>query len=1495
MKKILGLDLGTNSIGWALVEKDRLDDNGGIILMAGSRIIPMDAATMSDFDRGNTQSQTAERTRLRSIRRLNERHKLRRQRLNRVLGILGFLPDQYAESIDRYGNVEEEREPKLAWRINKEGKKEFLFVESFKEMVSEIREVHPEANAIPYDWTLYYLRTKALSKQISKYELAWVLQSFLQKRGYYQLRGEEEETTGKIEEYASLRILSVVDSGEKKGKNTWWNVNLENGLVYKLCLAERPPLEGKVKDFIITTKQDKDGKPALDKDGKPKYSIRAPKEDDWGLMKIRTENQIEKSGMTVGQFIYDALRNNLDKKIRGQMVRTIERKYYREELTRILDVQIPLHPELQNTSCYQECIEALYPANVAYRNSISNRNFKYLFIDDIIFYQRPLKSKKSEISDCPYERRSYVDKSTGEIKSVPLKCIARSNPLFQEFRIWQFISNLRIYKRFDNDGGKTTPNKDITPLLLHDAEAVASLYDWLKCRADVSQDQLLKYFHLKSADYRWNYVEEKKYPAGEIRALIINGMKKAGIDDALLTDKIEMELWHILYSVSDRQQLIKGLMSFASKYGWPKEDFSKVFGKTKPFEDYGAYSEKAIKKLLPIMRTGKYWKAEDIDSGTLERIHHIVNGEEMPGISLQTRDKLQELRSVEDFQGLPVWMACYVVYGRHSESSETYKWNSPNDIDIFLNNFKQHSLRNPIVEQVVLETMRVVRDIWKKVDRIDEIHLELGRNLNQTAEQRKRDTERNLGNERANLRAKLLLTEFLNPEMHVENVRPYSPSQQEIMRIYEEAVLDYNKNNMPEDILPILQKFNSADSARRPTASEVLRYRNWLEQGYRSPYTGDIIPLSRLFTTDYQIEHVIPQSLYFNNSYNNKVICEAEVNQLKGNQLGMEFINNNGGRIVECAYGRKVKILTAEEYQTFVGQHYRNNPDKMSNMLLTEIPEEFSSRQLNDSRYISKLMIGLLSNIVREEADGQVEQEAISKNLVVCTGKVTTRLKKDWGLNDVWNDIVRPRFERLNQMEQSERFGHWENKEGKRVFQITMPLDLDLGFDRKRIDHRHHAMDAIAIACATRSMVSYLSNQAAGGTRYDLQSKLCIKQKQDAHGNYRWLIRKPWQTFTEDAKEVLRNIVVSFKQNLRVINKTTNHYEKIGTDGKKTLCKQHKGDSWAIRKSLHKDTVFGNVNLRSVKQVTLKQALQQTDRICSKELKKYICSLRKLHFSNKAIELQLKEKSKQIFPDMDLKKIDVYYFSNDSENTRMVATRKTLDNSFGRKDIDAITDSGIRKILLAHFESCGGDSEKAFSPLGIEQMNENITALNDGVPHKPIYKVRKSEIQGSKFPVGTKGSRPKKYFEADKGTNLFFAIYADANGKRSFDSIPLNVVIERQKQGLSSCPEHDKDGNALLFCLSPNDTVYVPTPDEVETGNVDFHCIDKNRMYKMVSCTGNRCYFIPLSCASPIWDKVEYTSLNKVERALEEYGKTGTMIKEICIPIKCNRLGKILS
>ena len=260
-KHILGLDLGTNSIGWAVVN-ETIEDNGEShvdgILDAGSRIIPMDAAMQSDFARGNSISQTADRTRYRGVRRLRERCLLRRERLHRVLSIMGFLPKHYADNLTRFGKFKDEVECKLPWTKDEEGNPTFLFKQSYDEMLQLFWQVHPklmkQGMKVPYDWTIYYLRKKALVEAISGEELSWILLNFNQKRGYYQTRGEEqEEKKKKKEEYYALKVVDVIDTQERRGKDTWYDVHLENGFIYHYKSKEKPDWIGKTKEFIVTT------------------------------------------------------------------------------------------------------------------------------------------------------------------------------------------------------------------------------------------------------------------------------------------------------------------------------------------------------------------------------------------------------------------------------------------------------------------------------------------------------------------------------------------------------------------------------------------------------------------------------------------------------------------------------------------------------------------------------------------------------------------------------------------------------------------------------------------------------------------------------------------------------------------------------------------------------------------------------------------------------------------------------------------------------------------------------------------------------------------------------------------------------------------------------------------------------------------------------------------------------------------------------------------
>lgn len=1468
MKRNLGLNLGLNSVGWGLVQINSDNDKGEILGM-GSRIIPMSQDLLDKFKSGvPTESQASIRTEYRGIRRLRQRYLLRRERLHRILNIIDFLPKHYSKEIDfekRYGKFKLNTEPKIAYDNAR-----FIFNDSFEEMLSEFKLHHShilkntkgESKLVPYDWTLYYLRSKALSQKIDKRELAWILLNFNQKRGYYQLRGDEEEDNpNKLIEFYSLKIVDVIlEESQKSNMDNWYSLKLENGWVYRR--TSKTPLfdwKDKIRDFIVTTEINDDGSIKKDKAGNDKRSFRAPAETDWTLVKKKTENEIDKSGKTVGVYIYNKLLENPKQKIKGALVRTIERKFYRDELKQILEKQKEFHAELQNINLYCDCLNELYKNNDVHRTTLKKKDFVHLFLDDIIFYQRPTRIQNSIKSHCPLEYRIYKD-AKGVECIQKLNTIAVSNPYYQEFRIWQWMNDLSIYKKVDDT--------NVTHTFIKSKEDYEKLFEFLNGRKEVNQKDLLKFILvqkgflgktllLEIGKYRWNYVEENSYPCNETKAIIASRIGKVkNISFDFLTVEIEQQIWHIIYSVKDKIEYEKALKSFSKYNRIDTKSFVEAFIKFPPFKnEYGSFSEKAIKKMLPLMRIGKFWKYDSITADTKERIDQIISGEIDKTIKNKLKEKSISLDKESHFQGLQIWLAQYLIWGKLSKTSITSKWHSVNDLTEFLKDFKQHSLRNPIVEQVIIETLRVVKDIWTEYgngekDFFSEIHIELAPELKNKVDDRKQLASQFNQNENTNLRIKAMLFEMKSIN-NIENVRPFSPMQHEILKIYEDGVLN-SGIEIADDILKI-------SKMSRISSLDLKKYIFWLKDKYRSPYTGQIILLEKLFTRDYEIEHIIPRSRYFDDTYNNKVICEAAVNTLKSNRTGFDFISNFAGSIVDCGLGNSVKIFQINEFEDFVKKNYATNKLKKTLLLSFKIPKKIIERQLSDTRYVSKYITGVLSNIVRKE--DSLDEGDISKNIILGNGKITTILWRDWGVNEVWNELVLPRFERMNQVAKSTAYTVWNDNYQK--YLPAVPMEVSRGFSKKRIDYRYYALEAIIIACVSREHIKLLTNQMANSDvkRLKLKRKLMQFEKVEYY-HYESVERververeiakyflKPWDTFTMDVKASLETVVVSFKKNLRVVNKATNYYQKyIERDGIRVKERvEQAGINWAIRKPMHKEFFFAKVNLPWVK-------------VGKREV--------------------------------------------------LTAIRKVVDTSFDEKKIkNSITDTAIQKILLAHLDKYKKDIDDlgteiapeifAFSEEGIEEMNNNIVSLNGGIFHQPIYKVRVFERGKGKFPVGKTGNKRSKYVEAAKGTNLFFAVYEDNIGKRSFETIPLNVAIERQSQGLYPVPSKNEKGGELLFDLSPNDLVYVPEENGISTEIFDFNKLKKEqveRIYKVVKSSGVECYFIRQDIASLI--KL-YDSKTKIGELESQNKLQITMTKErikiidVCIKIKVSRLGVI--
>lgn len=662
-----------------------------------------------------------------------------------------------------------------------------------------------------------------------------------------------------------------------------------------------------------------------------------------------------------------------------------------------------------------------------------------------------------------------------------------------------------------------------------------------------------------------------------------------------------------------------------------------------------------------------------------------------------------------------------------------------------------------------------------------------------------------------------------------------------------------------------------------------------------SPYTGKGIPLSDLFSDKYDIEHIIPKGQFFDNSLGNKVICEAEVNkagadgQGKGNELAMNFIIRADGGTV---HGHK--ILNPDAYRTLVSRFYSGKKKEM--LLATEIPEKFTNAQLTETQYISKYVRTLLSRIVRRtDADGNaLEDAAVASGVISCTGTMTDALKKDWGLNDVWNELTLPRFREMAKLTGEEYV--IKNRDGKDTG--TVPISESNGFKKKRIDHRHHAMDAIVIACCTREHVQMMSNESArtrGALRFgDLRRKL---KERNGNGDF----KKPWETFTQDVRAALEKMIPTFRKNVRAMSKGRNVYEKIdAATGKRVRVVQEKGDVRKIRKPLHKETFYGRTNLLQRVGVPLKELIVPDDvagtlvrlrRVCDKVLRKKLVELVEAGNAEKGIKAWFKTHT-DAFPGLKLSSVSAWAYSDEISGSAWVAARKAIDPSC---NLEAITDESIRRTLENFLSAKGGDKKVAFSAEGLAEMNRNIEKYTpNGKPHKPIWRARFKDKLGEKYQVGASGNKSSKFVEAQKGTNLYFAVYRTPGGEREFATIPLRVVLANIRENRPSVPATNANGNTLLFALSPGDVVYLPTADEAENGISDVEKIDRSRLFKMVKSSTELAFFVPVCHSRVIRKGVELGAVDCLQNYKNSETGEDVSIKRHCLPVKLDRLGNIL-
>ncbi len=165
-----------------------------------------------------------------------------------------------------------------------------------------------------------------------------------------------------------------------------------------------------------------------------------------------------------------------------------------------------------------------------------------------------------------------------------------------------------------------------------------------------------------------------------------------------------------------------------------------------------------------------------------------------------------------------------------------------------------------------------------------------------------------------------------------------------------------------------------------------MAIRLWYQQNEIDPYNGETIESSDLLKNPdkFQIDHIIPQSVSFDDGINNKTLCFASMNQVKDKKTPYEFLNEGHGQ-------------GWAKFKATVVANPRFNKNKKHNYLFAEnvsdieTRKRFISRNLVDTRYSSRVVLNSLQEFFSEKNNGT--------KVTVIRGKFTSNMRKHWDIN----------------------------------------------------------------------------------------------------------------------------------------------------------------------------------------------------------------------------------------------------------------------------------------------------------------------------------------------------------------------------------------------------------------------------------------------------------------------------------------------------------------
>ena len=318
-----------------------------------------------------------------------------------------------------------------------------------------------------------------------------------------------------------------------------------------------------------------------------------------------------------------------------------------------------------------------------------------------------------------------------------------------------------------------------------------------------------------------------------------------------------------------------------------------------------------------------------------------------------------------------------------------------------------------------------------------------------------------------------------------------------------------------------------AEHIANPTDDDILKYQLWEEQNHKCIYTGEEIRITDFLGDNpkYDIEHTIPRSAGGDSTKKNLTLCSNRYNRdVKKTKLPSQLPNHEEildriagwkekyeekERLIRKNKGRGKSVVSKEEKDRLIQERHRLEEEckywkgKYERFLMTEVPEGFSRRQ--------DAGIGVISRYAR------MYLKSVFKHVYIVKGRATYEFRTMWGLQDEYTK-------------------------------------------KERINHVHHCIDAITIACIDKAA-------------YDKLAEYCHKYDEYRYNKgERPGFELPWPSFVSDVKKIQGELLIAHysKDNMP---KQAKRYVRDSKGGKVLT----QGDT--ARSSLHNDTYYGAIEV----------------------------------------------------------------------------------------------------------------------------------------------------------------------------------------------------------------------------------------------------------------------------------------------------------------------------